>query len=150
MDGAFFLKREQRERERKRCYTCAVQCKCNAGPICNLIFSIHHIFKEHKMQQVTLSNIILYLTLFIGKVSAYNEGDPGSIPELGRSPGEVNGNPLQYSCLGNPIDGGTWRLFLNGIGIDRNLSQLQEIVEDRGIWCATVHKVIFFCLNSFI
>ena len=33
-----------------------------------------------------------------GKVSAYNAGDPGSIPGLGRSPGEGNGNPLQYSC----------------------------------------------------
>ena len=43
-----------------------------------------------------------------GKVSAYNEGDPGSIPGLGRSPGEGNGNPLQYSCLENPMNGGTW------------------------------------------
>ena len=34
--------------------------------------------------------------------------DPGSIPKLGRSPGEGNGNPLQYSCLENPMDGGTW------------------------------------------
>ena len=41
-----------------------------------------------------------------GKVSAYNVGDPGSIPGLGRSRGEGNGNPLQYSCLENPIDGG--------------------------------------------
>ena len=41
-----------------------------------------------------------------GKTSAYNEGDPGSIPGLGRSPGEGNGNPLQYSCLENPTDGG--------------------------------------------
>jgi len=40
------------------------------------------------------------------KVSAYNAGDPGSIPGLGRSTGEGNGNPLQYSCLENPIDGG--------------------------------------------
>ena len=38
-------------------------------------------------------------------VSAYNAGDPGSIPGLGRSPGEGNGNPLQYSCLENPMDG---------------------------------------------
>ena len=43
-----------------------------------------------------------------GKASAYNAGDPGSIPGLGRSPGEGNGNPLQYSCLENPLDGGTW------------------------------------------
>ena len=41
-----------------------------------------------------------------GKASAYNVGDPGSIPGLGRSSGEGNGNPLQYFCLENPMDGG--------------------------------------------
>ena len=40
------------------------------------------------------------------KASPSNEGDPGSIPVLGRSPGEGKGNPLQYSCLENPMDGG--------------------------------------------
>ena len=40
-----------------------------------------------------------------GKPSPYNAGDPGSIPALGRYPGEGNGNPLQYSCLENPMDG---------------------------------------------
>ena len=43
-----------------------------------------------------------------GKASAYNEGDPGLIPGSGRSPGEVNNNPLQYSCMENPMDGGVW------------------------------------------
>ena len=43
-----------------------------------------------------------------GKASAYNVGDLGSIPGLGKSPGERNGNPLQYSCLENPMDGGAW------------------------------------------
>ena len=43
-----------------------------------------------------------------GKASAYNVGDPGSIPGLGRSPGEGNGNPLQYSCLENPMEGRSW------------------------------------------
>ena len=43
-----------------------------------------------------------------GKASSYNVGDPGSIPGSGRSPGEGNGNPLQYSCLENPMEGGTW------------------------------------------
>ena len=43
-----------------------------------------------------------------GKASVYNAGDPGSIPGLGRYPGEGNGNPLQYSCLENPMDRGTW------------------------------------------
>ena len=41
-----------------------------------------------------------------GKASAYNAGDLGSIPGLGRSPGKGNGNPLQYSCLENSMDGG--------------------------------------------
>ena len=43
-----------------------------------------------------------------GKASASNAGDLGSIPDLGRSPGEGNGNPLQFSCLGTPIDRGAW------------------------------------------
>ena len=43
-----------------------------------------------------------------GKVSACNSGDLGSIPGSGRSPGEGNGNPLQYSCLENSMDGGAW------------------------------------------
>ena len=43
-----------------------------------------------------------------GEASAYNVGDLGLIPGSGRCPGEGNGNPLQYSCLENPMDGGTW------------------------------------------
>ena len=44
-----------------------------------------------------------------GKESACSVGDPGSIPGSGRSPGEGNGNPLQYSCLENPMDRGAWQ-----------------------------------------
>ena len=43
-----------------------------------------------------------------GKASAYNAGQLGLIPGLGRSSGEGNGNPLQYSCLENPMDGAPW------------------------------------------
>ena len=43
-----------------------------------------------------------------GKESVCNAGDPGSIPESGRSPGKGNGNPLQYSCLENSMDRGVW------------------------------------------
>ena len=43
-----------------------------------------------------------------GKASVYNVGDLGSIPGLGRSPGEGNGNPFQYYCLENPMDRGAW------------------------------------------
>ena len=49
-----------------------------------------------------------------GKASAYNAGDPGSIPGSGRSSGEGNGNPLQYSCLENFIDRGSWWAVVHG------------------------------------
>ena len=51
----------------------------------------------------------------VSKESACNVGDPGSILGLGRSPGEGNGNPLQYSCLGNPMDGGAWQATVHGV-----------------------------------
>ena len=49
------------------------------------------------------------------KVSACNAGDLGSIPGLGGSPGEGNGNPLQYSCLENPMDGGARWAIVHGV-----------------------------------
>jgi len=49
------------------------------------------------------------------KESAYSAGDPGSIPGLGRSPGEGNSNPLQYPCLENPMDRGTWQATVHGV-----------------------------------
>ena len=49
------------------------------------------------------------------KVSAYNVGDLGSIPGSGRSPGEGSGNPLKYSCLENPMDGGAWWATVHGV-----------------------------------
>ena len=44
-----------------------------------------------------------------------NAGDTGSIPESGRSPGAGNGSPLQYSCLGNPMDRGAWQATDHGV-----------------------------------
>ena len=49
------------------------------------------------------------------KASACNAGDPGSIPGSGRSPDEGNGNPLQYSGLGNPMDRGAWWTIIHGV-----------------------------------
>ena len=49
------------------------------------------------------------------KASACSAGDLGSIPRLRRFPGEGNGNPLQYSCLENPIDGGAWWATVHGV-----------------------------------
>ena len=54
-----------------------------------------------------------------GKASVYNAGDSGSIPGSGRSPGEGNGNPLQYSCLENPIEGGAWWATVHGVAKSR-------------------------------
>ena len=50
-----------------------------------------------------------------GSESAYSAGDLGSIPRLGRSPGEGNGNPFQYSFLGNPMDRGAWWATVHGV-----------------------------------
>ena len=54
-----------------------------------------------------------------GKASVYNAGDPGSIPGSGRSPGEGNGNPLQYYCLENPMDRGAWQATVHGVAKSR-------------------------------
>ena len=50
-----------------------------------------------------------------GKESVCSAGDLGSIPGLGRSPGEGNGNPLQYSCLESPMDRGVWEATVHGV-----------------------------------
>ena len=50
-----------------------------------------------------------------GKESTHNAGDLGSISGLGRSPGGRHGNPLQYSCLENPMDGGAWWVTVHGV-----------------------------------
>ena len=52
---------------------------------------------------------------FSGKESTCNAGDTGLTPGSGRPPGEGNGNPLQYSCLGNSMDRGTWRATVHGV-----------------------------------
>ena len=50
-----------------------------------------------------------------GKASAFNAGDLGFVPGLGRSPGEGNGYPLQYSCLENPMDREAWQAIGHGV-----------------------------------
>ena len=56
-----------------------------------------------------------------GKESACKAGDPGSIPGSGRSLGEGNGNPLQYSCLKNPVDRGAWWATVYGVAKSQTL-----------------------------
>ena len=57
------------------------------------------------------------------KESAHKEGDPGSIPGSEISPGEGNGNPLQYSCLGNPMDRGAWWATVHRVAKDSDMTE---------------------------
>ena len=73
-----------------------------------------------------------------------NAGDTGSIPGLGRSPRRGNGNPLQYSCLGNPMDGGTWHAAVHRVAKSRtrpNTAQQQQ---------RTVISIILIIVNDLI
>ena len=58
---------------------------------------------------------LVFLDDLVGEESAYDAGGPGSISGLGRSPGEGNGNPLQYSCLENSMDRGAWQATVHGV-----------------------------------
>ena len=60
---------------------------------------------------------------FSDKESPANAGDAGSILELGRSPGEENGNPLQYSCLENPMDKGAWRATVHEVAKESDTTE---------------------------
>ena len=71
-----------------------------------------------------------------GKDSASNVGHLGSIPRLGRFPGGGDGNPLQYSCLKNPMDRGAWWATVMGLQSDmtEQLSIAQNIYRSAGRW----------------
>ena len=70
-----------------------------------------------------------------GKMSACNAGDLSLILGLGRSPGEGNGNPLQNSCLDNPMDRGAWRATVHGVTKSRTrLSEFTSLVFIRQLY----------------
>ena len=81
----------------------------------------HGVTKKKKEKERNRSlKYLTYLAIYIpgvsnGKESACNSGDAGSIPGSARFPGEGNGNLLQYSCLENPKDRGTWRATVHGV-----------------------------------
>ena len=68
------------------------------------------------------------------KASAYNVGDLCSIPGSGRSPGEGNGNPLQYSCLENSMDGGAWWATVHGVSKSRTRLSDFILTFTMGVW----------------
>ena len=67
----------------------------------------------------------------IGKESACNAGDPGSVPRLGRFPGVGHGNPLQYSCLENSMDRGGWWATVHGV--TKSLAQMSELIHTQQV-----------------
>ena len=80
---------------------------------------IHGISPDPGIEPISLTSPVLTGRGFPGgsedKASACNAGDSGSIPGLGRSPGEGNGNQLQYSCLENPMDRGAWQVTVHRV-----------------------------------
>ena len=80
-----------------------------------------------------------------GKQSACNAGDPGSIPGLGKSPGEGQGNPFHYSCLENSMDRGAWQATVHGVTKSRTrLKQLSTFVSIKLYYITTLSdKVIY-------
>ena len=71
------------------------------------------------------------------KASACNAGNLDSIPGLGRSTGEGNGNPVQYSCLENPMEGGAWWATVNGV--IKSWTRLSDLT--------SLHIYIYICIN---
>ena len=68
-----------------------------------------------KIAKMVLNILKCFPCSSVGKESACNAGDPGSIPESGRAPGEGNSNPLQYSCLENFMDRRAWWATVHGM-----------------------------------
>ena len=78
-------------------------------------------------------------------MSACSVGDLGSIPGLGRSPGEGNGNPLQYSCLENPMDRGAWQATVHGVStVGYDLVTKPPPREFGGFHIVSIHNYLLF------
>ena len=73
---------------------------------------------------LVMEDLLIHWCWLSGKESACNARDPGKIPGSGRSPGKGKGNPLQYSCLGNPIDRGAWQTTVHGVA--KSQTQLSD------------------------
>ena len=74
-----------------------------------------YLFNQSILTNAALNTVMGLLCWLNGKESACNVGDLGSIPGSGRSPGEGNGSPLQYSCMENPMDGGAWQATVHEV-----------------------------------
>ena len=116
------------------------------------------VLTVHQAPVTALYRVYLILTtIWLSWWLSGNKTDPGSMPGSGRSPGKGNGFPLQYSCLGNPMDRGAWRATVHGIarvGHDSAtkpppppyklsfsvpLPQIRKLREDKGKWFVQGH-----------
>ena len=78
-----------------------------------------------------------------GEESTCNSGDPGSVPGLGRSPGEGNGSPLQYSCLKNTMDRGAWRATVCGVArVGHDWVTNPIYISHISVWSFQFNKVV--------
>ena len=107
---------------------------------------------------ISKPNEILYGSIFVqlvsscgfpsgseGKEPACNAEDPGSIPGSGRSPGEGNGNPLQYSCLENPMDRGAWQAVVHGVA--KSQTWLSDFTHSLKVPSSYVRIHLFFAFT---
>ena len=111
-------------------------------------------FEDQALDVSLVNNVLinkLTFTFYLsdGKASAYNVGDPGSIPGLGRSPGEGNGNPLQYSCLENPMGREAWQATVHEVARkESNMTERLHFLLLSNKTCGFIH-IQAFC-HSFI
>ena len=89
-------------------------CDASEEP-CSAVLRWPHRAHSRNLSAVNTDLPMTFLGGSDSKASAYNARDLGSIPGLGRSPREGNGNPLPYSCLENPMDGGAWWATVHGV-----------------------------------
>ena len=85
-----------------------------------------------------------------GKESACNEGDLGSIPGSGRSAGEGNGKPLQYSCLQNSMDRGTWQTTVDGVAESNTTERLTFSLYRGPLDICTIPSLWWFLYSKWI
>ena len=77
-----------------------------------------------------------------GKESTYHVGNAGSTPGLERSPGDGNGNPLQFSCLENPRDGGAWWAAVCGVSQSQTVAEAELLlIHSTSCYCCLVAKL---------
>ena len=115
------------------------------SPSSKILFSWRFYQAIGGVPQLSLKSLFVSLLCFPdssdSKASSCNAGDPGSIPGLGRSRGEGNGNPVQYFCLENPMDGEAWQAIVHGVV---ELDTTEQLTPSQFLFNCIVS---FFCLQ---